>query len=145
MKKIIKSLVVICMVALLSGCGNKTERLTCTMTKIDSTMTLNQELIAIFNNNEVTNMDMYMKVEVSESYIPYMDTFKTSFEEQFKSYSDNGVKVDITTEENFINVDMNYDFKNMTTEQKKNLNALDVYGTKEATKAALEKQGYTCK
>jgi len=45
-------------------------------------------------------------------------------------------------------VDMNSQLlskKEQLSKQKKNLNALDVYGTKEATKAALEKQGYTCK
>ena len=90
---------------------------------------------------------MYINVnaELDEAYVSAMDQIKASVEANLKQYKDNGGKLDITTEGNTINARVDFDLVKMSKEQKKNLNMVDVYGTKSATAKELEKQGYTCK
>ena len=145
MKKTLITLVAVVMMVLLTGCEAKEEVLTCTLKQEQTGMVMNQEIEATFINNEVTDMTMDIDVNLDDTYVPYIDTMKTTFEEQFKTYSDNGAKVEVTSEGNVVEIDIDFDLKNMSLEQKKNLDMLDVYGTKAATQEELEKQGYTCR
>lgn len=145
MKKTLITLVAVAMMVLLTGCEAKEEVLTCTLKQEQTGMVMNQEIEATFINNEVTDMTMDIDVNLDDTYVPYIDTMKTTFEEQFKTYSDNGAKVEVTSEGNVVEIDIDFDLKNMSLEQKKNLDMLDVYGTKAATQEELEKQGYTCR
>lgn len=143
MKKIMMTLVAVVMMFVLTGCG--TETLTCTMSQTQTGMTMNQEMNATFVNNEVTKMDINIKAELDEAYVSAMDQIKSSVEANLKQYKDNGGKVEITSEGNVINAKVDFDLSNMSKDQKKKLNMVDVYGTKSATAKELEKQGYTCK
>lgn len=143
MKKGLMALVAMGIVFILTGCG--TETLTCTMSQDESGMKMNQEAVVTFENNEVTKMNMSVDVEVDDTYANYISTMESMLESQFTQFSDNGAKVDVSSSGNKINVSIDMDVKNMTDEQKKNLNMEDVYGSKEATKKELEEQGYTCK
>lgn len=145
MKKTLITLVAVVMMVLLTGCEAKEEVLTCTLKQEQTGMVMNQEIEAEFVNNEVVDMSMDIDVNLDDTYAPYIDTMKTTFEEQFKTYSDNGAKVEVTSEGNVVEIDIDFDLKNMSLEQKKNLDMLDVYGTKAATQEELEKQGYTCR
>ena len=143
MKKILIGFIAL---AILSGCGAKKEQvLTCTMTMNVSGMVMNQELEADFVGNEVVEMNMDIDVKLDETMVPYIDTMKETLASQFKKYSDNGAKLEIDAEGSKIEIDIDFDLKNMTLEQKKNLDVIDVYGTKSATKKALEQAGYTCR
>lgn len=144
MKKILISLVA---VVILTGCGASKEEqvLTCTMSTTQSGMTMNQKVEADFVGNEVVDMSMDIDVELDEFMAPYIETMKETLASQFKNYSDNGAKLEIDAEGSKIEIDIDFDLKNMTLEQKKNLDMIDVYGTKEATQKAFEKMGYTCK
>lgn len=144
MKKILISFIV---VAILTGCApkGKEQVLTCTMTTNQSGMVMNQEIEADFVGNEVVDMSMDIDVTLDESMIPYIETMKTTLANQFKNYSDNGAKLEIDAEGSKIEIDIDFDLKHMSLEQKKNLDMIDVYGTKEATKKAFEKMGYTCR
>ncbi len=143
MKKIVMTLVAVVMMFVLTGCG--TETLNCTMSQNQTGMKMNQEMNATFVNNEVTKMDITMNVELDDTYLSAMDQIKSSVEANLKQYKDNGGKLDITSEGNTIKAKVNIDLTKMSDEQKKKLNMTDVYGTKDATKKELEKQGYTCK
>ena len=143
MKKGLMGLVALCVMFILTGCG--TETLTCTMSQDESGMTMNQEAVVTFENNEVTKMKMNVDVEVDDTYASYIGMMESMLESQFTQYSDNGAKVDVSSSDNKINVSIDMDVKNMTDDQKKNLDLEDVYGTKDATKKELESQGYTCK
>lgn len=145
MKKTLITLVAVVVMVLLTGCEAKEEVLTCTLKQEQTGMVMNQEIEATFINNEVTDMTMDIDVNLDDTYAPYIDTMKTTFEEQFKTYSDNGAKVEVTSVGNVVEIDIDFDLKNMSLEQKKNLDMLDVYGTKAATQEELEKQGYTCR
>ena len=143
MKKILIGFIAL---AILSGCGAKKEQvLTCTMTMNESGMVMNQELEADFVGNEVVEMNMGIDVELDETMAPFIETMKETLASQFKKYSDNGAKLEIDAEGSKIEIDIDFDLKNMTLEQKKNLDVIDVYGTKSATKKALEQAGYTCR
>lgn len=143
MKKVVLMVVSFILVLTLSGCGKET--LSCTKSGLESGMQMDQEVVADFNNNVVTNMDMDIKVNVGEQYKNYISTFKAALENQYKTYSDNGAKVNITTQDDLIDIKINFDVAKMTNKQRKNLNMTDIFGTKSATKKELEKQGYTCK
>ena len=143
MKKILIGFIAL---AILSGCGAKKEQvLTCTMTMNESGMVMNQELEADFVGNEVVEMNMGIDVELDETMAPFIETMKETLASQFKKYSDNGAKLEIDAEGSKIEIDIDFDLKNMTLTQKKNLDVIDVYGTKSATKKALEQAGYTCR
>lgn len=143
MKKMMMALVAGIMMFVLTGCG--TETLNCTMSQNQAGMKMNQEMNATFVNNEVTKMDITMDAEIDEAYASQMDQIKANVEANLKQYKDNGGKLDITSEGNTIKAKVNIDLTKMSDEQKKKLNMTDVYGTKDATKKELEKQGYTCK
>ena len=143
MKKGLMGLVALCVMFILTGCG--TETLTCTMSQEESGMTMNQKAVVTFENNEVTKMKMNVDVEVDDTYASYIGMMESMLESQFTQYSDNGAKVDVSSGDNKINVSIDMDVKNMTDEQKENLDMEDVYGSKDATKKELEEQGYTCK
>ncbi len=143
MKKMMMALVAGVMMFVLTGCG--TETLNCTMSQNQAGMKMNQEMNATFVNNEVTKMDITMDAEIDEAYASQMDQIKANVEANLKQYKDNGGKLDITSEGNTIKAKVNIDLTKMSDEQKKKLNMTDVYGTKDATKKELEKQGYTCK
>lgn len=51
---------------------------------------MNQEVVAVFNNNEVTNIDMKINVKLDDAYKSYIDTYKTALESQYKTFSNNG-------------------------------------------------------
>jgi len=143
MKKIMMTLVAGVMMFTLTGCG--TETLNCTTTQTQGGVKMNQEMNATFVNNEVTKMNIVMDAEVDEAYASQMDIIKSNVEANLKQYKDNGGKLDITTEGNVVKAKIDLDLSKMSKEQKKNLNVTDVYGTKDATKKELEKQGYVCK
>ena len=144
MKKILISFIV---VAVLTGCASKVneQTLTCTMSTNQTGMGMYQEIEADFVGNEVVDMSMDIDVTLDESMIPYIETMKTTLANQFKNYSDNGAKLEMDAEGNKIEIEIDFDLKNMSLEQKKNLDMIDVYGTKAATKKELEKAGYTCR
>ena len=143
MKKALMGLAAVALTFILTGCG--TETLTCTMSQSETGMKMDQKAVITFEDNEVTNINKNVDVNVDETYSSYVDFMKSMLEEQFKSYSDNGGKVNIDSENNKISIKIDMDVKNMTDDQKKNLDLEDVYGTKDATKKELESQGYTCK
>lgn len=143
MKKLVMSLAVVVMMFVLTGCG--TEKLTCTQTSKETGMTMDQKIDATFVNNEVTDLNIKLDVKLDDSYASYIDTMKDMLEKEYKTYSDNGGKVDVTTEDKIIHINILMDAKKMTDKQKKALDMTDVYGTKKATAKELEKQGFTCK
>ncbi len=143
MKKGLMALAAMGIVLVLTGCG--TETLTCTMSQDESGMKMNQKAVVTFEDNEVTKMKMDVEVEVDEAYANYISMMESMLESQFTQFSDNGAKVDVSSSDSKINVSIDMDVKKMTDEQKENLDMEDVYGSKDATKKALEEQGYTCK
>ena len=144
MKKI---LIILIAVVILTGCGasKKEDKLTCTMSTKQANMVMNHEIEADFVGNEVVDLSMDIEVELDNTFAPYIETMKTTLANQFKSYSDNGAEVEIDAEGSTVKIDIDFDLKSMSLEQKKNLDMIDVYGTKSATKKSLEKIGYTCK
>lgn len=144
MKKSLKVLSALTLVLCLTGCGKET--LTCTMTQNQpGVMTMDMEVEALFNNNEVTNMEIDIDANIEEAYESNITAIKDSINTQYENYRKNGAEVNVTNDEDSVNAEIKMDLSKMTDKQKKALEVTDVYGTKEATKKDLEKQGYTCK
>lgn len=143
MKKVIMPVLAVALVFMLTGCGKET--LTCTSTQEQSGMKMNTEIVALFDNNEVTNMDLKVVAELDDTYANYIETVRSSIDSQYDKYRKDGVTVSVTAEDKTITASLVFDLRKMSTADKKALDVVDVYGTKSATAKALEQQGYTCK
>ena len=84
MKKVLMGLAAVALTFILTGCG--TETLTCTMSQSETGMKMDQKAVITFEDNEVTNINMNVDVNVDETYSSYVDFMKNMLEEQFKSY-----------------------------------------------------------
>lgn len=125
---------------MLTGCGKQT--LTCTTSQKQTGMTMNTKITALFENNEVTKMNLDVNIDVDNIYSDYAAAMKDMIDKQYDEYRKDGVTVNVTGEKNRVNASVVFDLKKMSDKDKKEL---DVYGTKKATAKELEKQGYTCK
>lgn len=159
MKRVLAFLAAIAVMVCLTACGtvktnttktsektSKSETLNCTKEETDDDgLAFNQDVTAIFENNKVTNLDMKIDVVLDESMKSYADMMKDALANEYKSFSDNGAKVDFSVNENIVTISISMDVKNMTKDQLKQVDMEDVYGTKKETKKAFEAEGYTCK
>ena len=145
MKKIY-ILVVALIVILLTGCG-KIQTLECSKTYNEEGMVLKQDMKTKFEGLEATYIDMSMDIKFDESYLSLVsiDTLEETFKKQYDSqYNKKGITINYTKGKDNIIIDMDFDLKNISEEDKSNLELTDVYGTIEATKEAMEKEEYTC-
>lgn len=62
-------------------------------------MTLNTEIIALFNNNEVTNMDLNINVDVDDSYVNCVDVMEKSIDKEHDKYCKDSVNGNVTSED----------------------------------------------
>lgn len=145
MKKWILSSVVLLLVGMLTGC-QKTEKLNCTKTETSSeNLALKESLNLTFKGNEVTKMEIYSEIEISGSYINYIEDLATSLKQQYKDLE--GKKgIDFTTNQidNILSVTITADLKKMDKDAKAELSIGSVKQSLEDAKAELEAEGYTC-
>ena len=136
MKKTLLTIALVLGVVLcLTGCGSKPSTLTCSM-KVSS---VDVELISHFAGKKIDNMSMTYVMDLSK----YSDTMINAFEKQdfcatvkrsMSQYDLVDCKQSI--EEKKMVVTSGIDISKMSSK--------DLTGSPEATKTALEKQGYTC-
>ena len=146
MKKGLGILLVSVFTLVLCGCGgNKVLECSTTTSSYGINATIN--LKANFKGNEITNMSTETVATVSDTYLPYMNTFVESFKETYDTdtYKQEGITTEVTSDDKAIYANVYYDLAKMSDEAKENLNMSDVYGTYDATRDAMIEQGYTCK
>lgn len=132
---------------LLTGCG-KEQFLECSQTFEQAGMSIKQDMTATFNFVEATYIDMTLDIHVDDSYLELasIETLRDELKKEYDSqYNKDGITLNYTTSKNNVVVDVDFDLKNISDKDKKTLDLGDVYGTIEATKKAMEDQGYTCK
>ena len=145
MKKVLLVVMVMGLV-LFTGCiGEQT--LTCTKDISSSGITMIQTVNVKFVNNKVDTMNTTVAVTLPDSYKSYIDTFVSRFNSQYKSQYGSYEHVKLNTvkkSDNQIDVNIDFDYKNMTDSEKK---GLDLVGSERYSnnKKTLEKQGFTCK
>lgn len=136
MKKIIFLFIfIIC----LSGCKIKTERITCTKTYIDYKYKIDNKLIAIFNNDKITVMNIYSKIKLTDEN--EKDNIKFNINNELDKYKINGIKINKEEAENTVILDIDVNFKKI---EENDINFLENLTNKKDTITFLKSDGYTC-
>lgn len=145
MKKTLVLLATVVMIGLSTGC-KKEKVLDCSMTQEQSGIEMKQNLKATFKGNEVTDVTVVMDAVLGEKFVSYKSMFVSSLESSFSKYEDlKGVEIKTTDNDDTVTVTLKADITKMDKESKEALDVVDTKGDYEATKKALEKEGYTCK
>lgn len=132
---------------LVTGCMNKTKTLVCTKDIGTSSIDMTQSINIKFIDDKVEDMTTTINVNLPDNYKSYINTFKTTLEKEYKSKYGSYKNVKLNTKvknDNEIDVTMYFDYKKMSSSEKK---ALNLSGSEKysVNKKALEDQGFSCK
>ena len=132
---------------LVTGCMNKTKTLVCTKDIGTSSIDMTQSINIKFIDDKVEDMTTTINFNLPDNYKSYINTFKTTLEKEYKSKygSYKNVKLDTKVKnDNEIDVTMYFDYKKMSSSEKK---ALNLSGSEKysVNKKTLEDQGFSCK
>lgn len=144
-KGIFLSLVLVLL--LTTGCMKKTQSLSCTKNLSNSTIKMDQKIDIKFVNDKVEDMSTTITVNLPDSYKSYIDTFKSNLEKEYKNKYGKYKSIKLDTKvksDSQIDVNMYFDYKNMSSSDKKELN-LSGSEKYSVNKKTLEDQGFTCK
>lgn len=132
---------------LLSGCGNSTKTLSCSLEQSENGFSAKQTIEAKFVGNEVKNVGLDMTMTLDDELKDNKDLLISSLEEEFEEYQNKeGLDFNInSTSDTEIKLTLNADLEKMSDEDKEELDLVDTTGDYEATKKELEDEGYTCK
>ena len=130
---------------LVTGCMNKTKTLVCTKDIGTSSIDMTQSINIKFIDDKVEDMTTTINVNLPDNYKSYINTFKTTLEKEYKYGSYKNVKLNTKVKnDNEIDVTMYFDYKKMSSSEKK---ALNLSGSEKysVNKKTLEDQGFSCK
>ena len=132
---------------LVTGCMNKTKTLVCTKDIGTSSIDMTQSINIKFIDDKVEDMTTTINVNLPDTYKSYINTFKTTLEKEYKSKYGSYKNVKLNTKvknDNEIDVTMYFDYKKMSSSEKK---ALNLSGSEKysVNKKTLEDQGFSCK
>ena len=146
MKKAVLCSLVLVMMILFAGCNNKTQKLHCTKTETSSeNLELKEALNITFKGNEVTKMSIYSVIEISGTYVNYVDDLWTILKEQYANLEGKkGINFSTNSTDNILSVTIDADLKQMDKEAKKELSIGSVRQSVNDAKKELEMSGYTC-
>lgn len=128
--------IVVMIVGYLLFSGSKT--LTCTRVDNMYDMAMTGVVKIYFKGNRVKLMNMKINVNLGE-YLEYKDAFIESFEEEYQSYKEKGIEVNITSDDSNVYAEL--------IANKENFKATGISSSENYTevKLDLEKQGFICK
>ena len=132
---------------LVTGCMNKTKTLVCTKDIGTSSIDMTQSINIKFIDDKVEDMTTTINVNLPDNYKSYINTFKTTLEKEYKSKYGSYKNVKLNTKvknDNEIDVTMYFDYKKMSSSEKK---ALNLSGSEKysVNKKTLEDEGFSCK
>lgn len=120
------------------------DKLVCTKTSTENEMVMDQKVEAYFKSDTVDNITISLSVDLGEKYAGLTDVFKKTFEEQYKSYSNNGQDLKIENDGSKININISIDPSKLTDDQKNEFGITNVNEGIEIARKSLEDEGYTC-
>ncbi len=146
MKKVVLCSLVLMMMILSSGC-NKIEKLHCTKTETSSeNLELKEALNITFQGHEVIKMSIYSEIEISGSYVHYVDDLWSILKQQYVNLEGKkGISFSTSSTDNILSVTIDADLKKMDKEAKKELSIGNVRQSLKDAKKEMESKGYTCK
>ena len=147
MKKIIKFGVLAAVLVLVSGCGgSKGKVLKCTLSESEDNMNVNMTIKVNYDEEKATKATIENDVKFGKELKDYADELKESYDEQFEELADKeGVEYTSSAKDGKVNYKVSIDVNKISEEVLKDMHMSDLNKTYEETKAALEKDGYSCK
>lgn len=127
-----------------TGCGGS-KTLVCTMTEEETGATMTMQMNVSFKDDVATKFDATIDMNVEDEYASYTDLLVSSLEEQFSSFEDSGIDVDVKSSGNKVTASLGANFEQLTEDQKEELGFDPAENTYDAVKSQLEDTGMTCK
>lgn len=122
---------------LVTGCGEETKTLNCTLKEDAGGATTTSNMKVEFKGDKAESITMDIIIDYTEEYASFAEVFKQTLESQKSTLEDTGYEVEITSGENSVKLSAKGTADTLTEDEST--------GTYEATKKSLEDSGYTCK
>jgi len=122
---------------LVTGCGEKTKNLSCTLKEDAGGVTTTSNMDVKFKGDKAESIVVDIVIDYEEKYASLADTFKKTLESQKSTLEDTGYDVEITSGKNSVKLTAKGTAETLTEDEST--------GTYEDTKKSLEDSGYTCK
>lgn len=130
---------------LVTGCGEKTESLSCIKAGKSDQFSLKQETIVTFTEGKITKLENKSYTEFGSDAMDGFDTYYNNLTSTLNVYKDkSGVKLDIEKGKNSISTSVTFDIPKISENEVEGL-TVDPTASKEQVIAELELDGYTCK
>lgn len=138
-------IILACGLIILTGCGQKTDTLSCIKAGKGEQFSLKQETIITFEKEKISKLENKSYTEFGEEAMDGFDTYYNTLSNSLNIYNDKpGIKLNITKGENSITTSVIFDIATIAKNESEDL-TVDPTATKEQVIAELELDGYTCK
>ena len=143
MKKRLYIMVLLLIMVSLTGCSSKT--LSCTKTSDESIYNLKEKITTKYGMFGVKNININMEMTLKDNSFINASVLEKTLDETYKELKENGAKVNISSKDNKVLVDINFDLKKMDNDKLKEIDLYNVNESYEDAKKSFKKLGYTCK
>ena len=143
MKKRLYIIVLLLVMVSLTGCSSKT--LICTKVSDESIYNLKEKITTKYGMFGVKNININMEMALKDNSFINADVLEKTLDETYKELKENGAKVNISSKDNKVIVDINVDLKKIESDELKEIDLYDVDESYEDAKKSFKKLGYTCK
>lgn len=136
---------------LLTGCGNKEEKLICSNSETSNGLSIKQTISMTFKNDKINHMKMDVNSKITDETLKTnWDAFKESMDSQNLEKEKDGVSLKVTKDDKNYEyiVTLDVDITKAKQEDLKEYNLEDLTDDKstlEDNKKVAEKDGFTCK
>lgn len=146
MKKYLFGLAVCALALTLTGCG-KVDKVTCSQTTKVTYVTSTVKVDAKIVDDKLKTMSIKSKLYIDKDYASLVNMLKSSLQKNLNNYKGKGVTVSVSTKDNEVYGEVDFDVNKMNSSARKNVNGYNANSklTKEDLIKNLKKQGYTCK
>lgn len=148
-KSVIISSIASVMLLSITGCGNSSPKLTCTMNQENEGATMTQTFEVAFQDNIASQIKSTTTLEVdpaNEDQMENFESFKSSMEESSDNYESEGLKATYEIDDHIASMTIEANIAKMTDDEKESFGfSDDDDNSYETVKSNLESEGYTCK
>ncbi len=151
MKKMKVLAIAVFTVVLFTGCGSKTETLTCTNTQEASGVSMEQKIVMTFTNKKVSDLEMTVDSKaVNNTIKDNWDVFANALDKQYPSKDKDGIKVTTKNDKDkhVYQISIKIDLNKADKKSLEEYDLEDIAGNKskiEDVKKAAKDSGFTCK
>jgi len=144
MKNFKQGLLLIGMILLLSGCGEK--KLTCTKDDSNTGESSSYKMVLTYKKDTLTKMHATDAITLSDEYKDQIDDMVSKYNSLYDDFNKiDGFKATVTGKDNVITITVDTDVTKLSDDDKSSL-GVNVYSTSyNDAKSNIEADGFTCK